>query len=333
MNANCVRRFREFAIAMLLAGGVVLIIPAGCDRADNGTGDPGATLSITAANAEDVASVIVTALGASFDLGEIPGEDFPIVIAGTPRVDPANGVPSNLLSKLQSGELMAVQSCPSGGTVDITATVSDPNTFSIGDRIVAVFESCGDIEGASMTGTVDLTIAAIEGDLATDVYLLGLDVALIDITMTEGGLTLTANADFSLTLDSLDYPLYAMTLAGGNLEFGSGGEAISLTKFRHFVSFDGNVLPTAVRARVSGRLYSSELGGDVEYFTEVDIRASGDDDPSSGRMSISGGGLSSMRMFIKSATSITLEIDENGDGGIDAYVNTTWAKLTDPNRS
>ena len=179
-----------------------------------------------------------------------------------------------------------------------------------------------------MTGTVDLTIAAIEGDMSTDVYLLGLDVLFIDVVMSEGESQVTANADFRLTLDSLNYPKYEMSLTGDALELGSDNETIALSGFRHFVSFDDNIVPTAVQARVSGRLNSSKLNGIVDYFTEVDIRASGDSAPSTGRLFVYGGNVTSMRIAIQSATNITLEIDDNGDGGIDAYISTTWAKLT-----
>jgi hypothetical protein len=328
MNANYVRGYRGFAIAILLAAGVVMIIPAGCDSSGNGTAEQGPTLSITAENGEDVAATLVKALGVSFDLGEIPGEDFPITIAGTPRVEYGTGVSSNLLSKLQASEPLAAQSCPSGGIVDITTTVSDPNAFSVGDRIVAVFESCGDVEGVSITGTVDLTIAAIDGDLSTDVYQLGLDVRFVDIVMSDGESEVNANADFRLTLDSLSYPKYAMSLRGDVLELDSGTETIALTGFRHFVSFDDNFAPTSVQARVSGRLNSSRLNGVIDYFTERDISASGDTVPNTGRLFVYGGSLTSMRIAINSATDIKLEIDENGDGGIDAYISTTWAKLT-----
>jgi hypothetical protein len=329
MNAINVRSFRGFAIATLLAAGVAMIVPAGCGDSDNGweTDDP--TLRITAANGEDVASTLVMALGLSFDVGEIPDDGLPVPIAGTPVVKPGSGVPSNLLSKLRTGELMELMSCPNGGTVDISVTVSDPNTLSIGDRIVAVFESCGDLEDVIMSGTLDLTVAAIEGDpFTTDVFLLGLDVQIIDMVMSDNEDIVTANADFSLTLDSLRYPVYEMSLVGDELEFGADDETITMTDFDHFVSFDDNITPTAVTARVSGRLYSSLLRGTVDYLTRSDIEASGDNDPHDGRLRVDGANNTSMRIVIVDATHVTLEIDENGDGVIDEYIDTTWAELT-----
>jgi hypothetical protein len=330
MNATYVRSFRGFAIAMLLAAGVITTIATGGGSSGDG-GDgfgTGPTLPITVANGEDVASALVLALGISFDIGEIPGEDFPVPIAGTPIVKPGSTTPSNLLSKLQSGELMELMSCPGGGTVDITVTVRDPNTLSIGDRIVAVFDNCGGFEDAVLTGTVDLTIAAIEGDPSTESYLLGFDVLLVNVVMSDNQDIVTANADFRLTLDSLAYPVYEMRLAGAELELGSSNETIRLTNFDHYVSFDDNVTPTDITAGASGRLDSSELNGTVDYRTQSVIKAWGDNDPHDGRIRVSGANDSSMRIVIVDATHVTLEIDENGDGVMDEYIDTTWAQLT-----
>jgi hypothetical protein len=224
---------------------------------------------------------------------------------------------------------MEVMSCPNGGTVDISVTLSDPNTLSIGDRIVAVFDNCGDLEDAVLSGTLDLTIAAIEGDPSTtDVFLLGLDILIIDMVMSDNEDIVTANADFSLTLDSRRYPVYEMSLAGNELEFGADDETITMTDFDHFVSFDDNITPTAITASASGRLYSSLLRGTVDYLTRSDVEASGDNDPHDGRLLVNGANDSSMRIVIVDATHVTLEIDENGDGVTDEYIDTTWAALT-----
>lgn len=330
MNAIYVRSFRGFAIAMLLATGVITTIATGGGGSDDGGNGfvAGPTLNITMANGEDVASALVLALGISFDLGEIPGEDFPVPIAGLPIVKPGSGTPSNLLSRLQAGELMELQSCPEGGTVDITVTVRDPDTLSIGDRIVAVFDSCGGFEDTVLTGTVDLTVAAIEGDPLTEMFLLGLDVLFVNVVMSDSENIVTANANFRLTLDSRDYPVYEMRLAGAELELGSNNETIRLTNFDHYVSFDENVTPTDITAGASGRLDSSELNGSVDYRTESVIKAWGENDPHDGRILVSGANESSMRIIIVDATHVTLEIDENGDGVIDEYIDTTWAALT-----
>jgi hypothetical protein len=333
MNALKYRVFRYFAIATLFVIGVATTIATGGGSSGGmpGVGPPAATgpsLAITSANGEEVASAVIIAIGTSFDLGDISGDDIAVQAAEGPVAAPGSLSSANVYAKFLPAYAMAAENCANGGTVEVTATVADPTTPTVGDRLIAVFDNCDDNEGYVISGTVDLTIAAIQGDVLTDVFLLGLDVVLTDIVMIDGTETITASGQFMLTLDNLDFPVLALSLAGDQLQFGAAGQAITLTNFDHSLQVDTGVIPETKLAEVFGRLDSQSLGGTVDYETPILVQAIGDFDPHSGRILVTGANDSSVLINIFDSTRITLEIDTNGDGVIDEYVDTTWAALS-----
>lgn len=327
MNAVKKRGFRYCAIATLLAVGIATTIATGGGGSGGGVTPPppppvGPTLNITAANGSEVATAVVIAAGLSFDLGDVTGGN---VLASPNNIQlPAKGA-VDLFKSLPPGVQQALENCTNGGTVDVTITQVNINTITVGDRIVAVFVDCDDGLGYVISGTVDMTIAAVQGDIFTEVFLLGMDVLMTDIVMTEGTSVMTAEGDFTLTLDSLDFPVMRMSMSGDELQLGSDGEAVTLSNFDHVLRVD--LVTAALVADVLGGLDSSTLGGSVDYETTVSIEALGDNDPHAGEILITGADDSTVRIVIIDSNTIQLEIDENGDGTADTFIDTTWSEL------
>lgn len=325
------RGFRVFAIAALMAVGIVTTIATGGSSGGGDSGNGGfdgvtpPTLSITVANGSDVASAVIIAIGLSFDLGDItdanllagPG-DIQLSAAG------AKGA-INFYKGLLQADQQALENCLNGGTKDVSITQANVNTLTVGDRIVAVFVDCDEGLGYVMSGTADITVAAVQGNILSDVFLVGMDVLLTDIVITEGTSIMTADGDFTLTLDSLLFPTLRMRLSGDALQLGSDGQVVTLTNFDHALEIDAGTM--ALVANVSGRLQSSTLGGSVDYETPVRIEAAGEEDPQFGEILITGADDSTVRIVIIDSTHIQLEIDENGDGTVDEFVDTTWDEL------
>jgi hypothetical protein len=335
MNAVDYKGLRCFAIAALLAIGIGTTIATGGGSSGGGatptplpTPPPSeATLGITAANGSDVASAVVIAIGISFDLGDITGENVSAMNGHVQLSAPVSKGSVNFYKSLLPGIQQAPESCANGGTVDVTITQANINTISVGDHIVAVFVDCDDGLDYVIDGTVDMTIAAVQGDILTDVFLLGMDILLTDITVTEAESIVTVDGDFTLTLDSMDFPVLRMNMSSDQLRLGNDGEVVTLTGFDHALQADTGVFPEALVANVLGRLDSLLLGGSVDYDTPVAIEAVGDDDPHVGEILITGSNDSSVRVVIIDSSSIRLDIDENGDGTVDEFIDTTWAEL------
>jgi hypothetical protein len=330
MNAITGNVLRALAVALLAAIGVATTISSG---GGGGGGDGGGMgpstdlLQITSNNAHDVSSALIVALGLSLDISEFTGTDLQEQsVAGSTRILKLVRA-DNLASKVSDIAATAVETCMFGGTVTLTSTLADPNTLTVGDQIRAVFSNCDDGEGYVLNGQIDMTVAAIQGDVMTDVFLLGLDITMTGIEIIEDGETIAADGNMTLTVDTLDFPVIVETLEGTELTFAIGSEVLTFSDFEHVFQVDFGVIPEAVLVTATGQLDSATLGGAVNYATTIAVEAFGDDDPHIGQILITGDD-SSVRIVINDSTSVTLEVDTNGDGVIDEYIDTTFAALS-----
>ncbi|MBT8067916.1 MAG: hypothetical protein KJO09_11800 [Gammaproteobacteria bacterium] len=330
MNVKPRNLMRAMAIAALLGIGIATTISSGGGGGSGSTGTvtpPSDLMVISGANAHDVSAALIAAIDISFDVSEITGGEFTAQsAAGSTRVQKLLWN-ENLTAKVGATASTTPESCLFGGTVTVTATLADPNALTVGDQITAIFDNCDEGEGYVLDGQMDLMIAAIQGDIMTDVFLLGLDIMMTDMAITEGAETVVVDADITLTLDTLGFPVIVETLAGSELSFTAGLEVLTFTNFEHVFQADIGVVPEAVLVTVNGRLDSAQMGGAIDYATTMAVGAFGDSDPHIGQILISGDD-SSVRIVINDSTSVTLEVDTNGDGVIDEYIDTTFAALS-----
>jgi hypothetical protein len=330
MNTVNSKGFRHVAIAAVVAVGIATTIATGGGGSGGGDPDNGGsngisspTLLITADNGSDVAEAVVTAIGLSFDIGDITDQNLASHPGDTRLLAKATaGYHKNLPAGIQQ----APESCANGGTVDVSITQANINTITVGDRIVATFVDCDDGLGYVMSGTVDITFTDVQGDILTEVFLLGMDIVMTDVVITEGTSTATGEGDFLLTLDSLDFPVMRMSLSGDELQLGNNGEVFTLTDFDHRLQVDLGP-PEALVANVLGRLASSTLDGSVDYDTPVTIEAVDNGDPYMGEILVTGADDSTVRIVIVDDNNIRLEIDEDGDGTVDEFIDTNWDEL------
>ncbi len=332
MNAKPRYALRAVAIAFLMTIGIATTISSGGGDGDGPTMAPGTPSSglvaITGDNAHDVSSALIVAISLTFDIGEITGGE----ITGQ---SPAGSTAvqkllrnDDLTAKVGATAATLADSCLVAGSYTVTYTLADPNTLTVGDTITAVFDNCDDGDGYVLDGQMDMTVAAIQGDIMTDLFLLGLDITMTGMAVTEGAETVVVDANMTLTLDTLDYPVVVETLEGTELSFTMGPEVLSFTNFEHVFQVDFGVFPKAILVTAAGRLESAQLGGAINYSTPVAVEAFGDSDPHTGEILITGED-SSVRIVINSSTSVTLEVDTNGDGVVDQYIETTFGVLSE----
>lgn len=327
MNVNSRTLFRTLAIAILAAIGFTTAVSS-CGGSSSGstTPPPSNLLAIDANNAFDVSSALITAASNSFDIGEITGG----AIMGQPAVASSRLQKTlwdfSAQATIGAAEAGIAEVCPDGGSANITTTLANPNTLTVGDQITADFDSCDQGNGYVLDGLMALTIAAIDGDIITDVFLVGLDMTMTAMTITEGTDTVTIDANMTLTVDALGFPVIVQTLEGAELRLATESEESSFTNFVHVFEVDTGLTPEAVRVTIDGTLESAQLGGAIDYTTPLVIQASGDYYPHAGRVLITGID-STVTIVIKDSRRVTLEVDTNNDGVIDEYIDTTFAEL------
>jgi hypothetical protein len=329
MNLTYDRGYRLLTVSLLVAAGLLTAVMTGCGGGGgggDGTIDTGPTLAITAENGEAVAATVTTGMLAMFEITE--GAEGPIFgpTAGTLAVLQKVGKMPGVFAQVPVQDTVP---CDVSGTISLSGNLADPSTFTEGDTITGVFENCDDGDGFVINGRLALTIAAIQGDIFfSDVFLLTLDMVLTNLTVTSEGESITGNGDLAYTLDTLDFPEILTALSGTQLRIAAAGEAVTFQDFDQTLEVNPGVVPTSFAAEANGRLQSSVLGGSVDYGTVTTIQASGEDNPPyAGEMLVSGANSSEVRIVVVSEEVVRLEIDVNGDGVVDEFIDTTWAAL------
>jgi len=328
---------RSKGLVGALAVGVVGVASLIASGGGGGSGSSVPYLAITSGNAVEVSSAVIQAIGLSLDLGEASGGPVTLQSTTTPAargylLRRALSLPLNLRMQALSAQPMATVGpielpCDYLGTFTVSGNIANPDTLSVGDRITLVFAGCDDNLGAVLDGKLALVVRRLQGDPQTDVFLLGLDLTLTSLRVTETNQVYSADGAFTLTLDNINFPVMVLGLSGSRLTLSEGGETYTLTGFDHSLEIDAGVFPEAILAELAGTFVSDALAGRVDYLTTVPVRATGDNDPETGQLLLTGDLHSTVRLNIIDSTSVRLDIDENGDGVTDAFVDTTWAEL------
>jgi hypothetical protein len=329
MNAINHKRYRLLTVLLLVAAGLLTAVITGCGGGGGG-GDgasyTGPTLAITADNGEAVAATVTTGILAMFEITE--GAEGPILepTAGTLSLLRKVGTMPGIFAQVP---IQGTEPCDVSGTISVSGNLADPTTITVGDTITGVFENCDDGDGFVIDGRLAMTVAAIQGDIFfDDVFLLTLDMVLTDLAVTSDGESITGNGDLAYTLDALDFPAILTALSGTQLRIAAAGEAVTFRNFDQTLEVDLGVVPTSYTADANGRLDSSVLGGSVDYGTVETIQAIGEDNPPyTGEILVSGADASAVRIVVVSEEVVRLEIDVNGDGVVDEFIDTTWAAL------
>ncbi len=328
---------RVLLTVVLVAAGIAGVIGSG-GGGGGGFSSSVPYVAITTEDAFDVASAVVQAVGATFDLADATGGGVsPSASGAVPGAGilAARGVFSQLSRARIRG--LTVQPatafgpetvpCYVSGTVTLSGDLANPPSLTAGDRINGTFNDCLDEEPFIMDGGLTLVVREVEGDPLTDVYLLTLDITLMDLRIADDTGTSTADGDVTLTLDSLDFPVTLTQIAGGSLELASAADVYTLTGFDHSLQVDATVIPNTRLAQAIGTLVSDLLGGKVDYETVTPVQASGDDDPDTGEILITGAESTTIHVVIVDSANVRLDIDVDGNGSVDDSQNTSWAAL------
>ena len=207
------------------------ILVAACDNGSTFSGNPtgpppaGEGLPITSANS---AAAMTVALYAAFESGDV-GDVAGTLGVGSATVGKVNKVSS---SQLRSGILFNAmqkvpfgpidQACTISGIMTISGTISDPLSlsFSAGDSLTVVATDCIDVPGETVNGQLDYNFVSVTGDiLAGPPYATVIDVALTNFTVDDTTDVTVENGNATITLDTLEDPLWLVSIAGPSLMY------------------------------------------------------------------------------------------------------------------
>ena len=294
-----------------------------------GAEPPTTTFAITSANAATTTRVSWEAVLASGDFGDLGGSlglttTAPGGFAKPSVAHKAGGSLVNVVQQVPFGP--DVLPCLSDGIVTLSGDIANPVTLTFGDTFRAVYEFCDDGAGEVIDGTIDFTVGDFTGDLLTGLYMLSMDAVVTNLQAITATDTIINNGDVTITLDTMQAPFIYAGASGTSMTVDSSASSETLRNFSSNQTVDGNLQTLPFTLAASGALDSTQLAGIVRYSTPVEFAGEGFDNPSSGELLIEGEN-SSARLRAIDNINVTIEIDSNGDGVIDATIDTTWDGL------
>jgi hypothetical protein len=220
-----------------------------------------------------------------------------------------------------------VRLCEEDGTESVSGDIASPLTVTDGDFLDYVWNDCDDGLGQVINGLIRMTFTEFEGDLLAGRILLRVSLTVIDFQVTEGLDVRLSNGDLSLTIDSRTQPETIIETLGNSLVVNSNNSTDTVTDFSSLVVEDTSMFPSNFTTDVTGSILSTLFEGSVNYNMPIPFESSGDKYPYAGEMLISGSGGATIRIFALDQFKVRIEADFNGDGALDATIETTWEAL------
>ena len=221
--------------------------------------------------------------------------------------------------------------CLLSGDVTVSGDVADLLTYTAGDTLSVDSNNCDDGDGQVVDGLLEMTITAFSGDIFSGLFNVGIDMVVTDFSVTEDGMTETANGDMGSTLDTMTPPVSSGSVFGDSFTIAGPDVTESLSNFSTIYTEDISAFPVIWTVDAMGTVDSSDFAGAVTYDTPVIFVGSGENYPSSGELLVTGANNSSLHLITIDNVNVQIDADYDGDTVVDETFNLTWAELEGEN--
>jgi hypothetical protein len=294
---------------------------------------PPAGTTIDAGNADAVASRAYQAVTALYDAtsvsadqlksaGAAAGPDLVrIALAQLHAATGLGGAGGRETKAIQTGTLP----CGAGGGITATANdVDGDGRIGAGDSVALRFDDCVE-QGVTLSGSMSFAVQRLTSTTAAN-------SARATFTFTgfraQSGSDV-ATADGDLTLDatiSKASPLVSdVSLSGTRLEVSEGAAASTLANYTGRLQEDATARTYSYT--VQGQAAGSALPGTLTLSTPTPISGTIGADPVAGVLVVQGANAAQARLTVTPPTGVTIGLDANGDGTLEAQKLLTWAQL------
>ncbi len=309
-----------------------LVFAAGCGGGGGGSAPPapppptGSLVTLTSDNATNVASVVAEQV--------LEDNIFGALATGIPIASSGSSAAADLVSLSAAppgpGKFAltnsSLEQCDFGGTVDLTITVDDPLTISIGDEFIFQFTNCND-GTVILNGGLTMTVSGFQGDPSGDNFYLALGVELGAFQVNQDGDITGASGSVNIEIDSTMPPITTITVSTAALTTTHNGVTEVITNMSVTVVENDGTVPASVEVDTSFRISSPRLGGDVIVSTSVGLQSTGDGYPFLGEFRIEAANNAVIVVVALGGDMVRLEIDIDGDLTPDEVVDMTWDEL------
>lgn len=219
--------------------------------------------------------------------------------------------------------------CAVSGSVTVSGDIANPLTVTPGDFLDYEWSACDDGQGTIIDGFIGMTFTDFDGNLLAGQILLDVTLDVVNFQVIEGGKAHNTSGDLTLTIDSRNQPETTIETLGNSLSITNTTGTDTLSDFLNSVVEDGSVFPSHFTTLATGSISSTAFEGFVTYDTPIEFESSGVDFPHTGELVVYGTNNSMVRVIAISASDVRIEADYDGDGAIDATIDTTWDAVLD----
>ncbi|MFW2405893.1 MAG: hypothetical protein ACN4GT_14065, partial [Gammaproteobacteria bacterium] len=218
--------------------------------------------------------------------------------------------------------------CPLGGMMTISAEIQNPETLSAGDSFSLSYAACDFGDGVLANGGISFRVTSMVGELNGDNIQVGFDLTITNLEIAQVGDGATIDGDLSMSLN-LTPVASTVSMSGSSLSITSGLETIMMSEFSTTVTADLSVFPESFTLQSSGFLMSSEFDGEVQFSTEIALQGSGEGNPGTGQLRVTGADGANVKVIPLDAQNVRLELDLDGDNAVDenGTLDMTWQEL------
>lgn len=220
------------------------------------------------------------------------------------------------------------EQCLVSGSLTISGNIQGTESLTAGDVITLDAELCNNGENDIVDGKMQMTISKFTGDVSSSEFLLGVKVIFTDFSVTESSEETIFNGDIGITLD-MTASTAQIKLSGNSLTVNGMNETQSLKNFANTYTVDSSASPVTWTYDSRGDIGSSEFQGTINYQMPVTFKGSGDNNPDSGELLITGADNATLRLITLDNVEVRIDADYDGDGVIDDTFYMTWAELVE----
>jgi hypothetical protein len=311
-----------------------------CGGGGSGGGSaPTATAELTVDNSVQIAGATADAALFSSEFDQLAN----LGLLGSPggvAVAQAGGEASVTLAR-KTSQLQAISStsttlvsvsesddCPLGGTMSISAEIQNPETLSAGDNFSLSYADCDFGDGVLANGSISFRVTSMQGELNGDNTQVGFDLQIANLEIAEVGDGATIDGDISMSLN-LTPTATTVSMSGSSLSVTSGVDSMMLSDYSTTVTADLSAFPESVTLQSSGFLMNSEFDGEVQFSTDIALQVSGENNPTAGRLRITGANGGIITVIPLDSLNVRVELDLDGDNAVDegGTLDMTWQEL------
>jgi hypothetical protein len=237
-----------------------------------------------------------------------------------------------ILPAMQAVSLDELVNCAVAGTLRLQAQLDTGLTLTRGDQISAIFTDCDEGNGEVIDGSFTMRVMNFGGDIETERFQLIVRMTLTDFSVTADGVVDSADGAVEVNLNTLDFPLTAITVSGvpgDSYTVTEGGVTRSLSNFATSVYADQSVFPVPYTIEASGELMSSRWDGMAVYSTPNAFAGVGADYPSSGQLLIEGADGATLTVTALDNVTVQIALDLDGMEPPESVFEIPWAELDD----